>query len=119
MTLRFILIPSIPVFFRSQGIEVRCVHRPDRWLTAEVVENQSGQTPKLSLFVDGRSVSCRHLHAYDRKDCRQEAMSQRTTVDDERLRGRRCGIDNCPSKRYFKIDGRVVCDRGHEQVLLG
>jgi len=43
-------------------------------------------------------------------------MSQHQKVDDERLRNRRCGIDNCPSKRYFRIDGRIVCDRGHEQV---
>ena len=43
-------------------------------------------------------------------------MANRITVDDERLKGRRCGIDNCPSKRYFRVDGRIVCDRGHEQV---
>lgn len=43
-------------------------------------------------------------------------MSQRAIADDERLKGRRCGIDNCPSKRYFKVDGRIVCDYGHEQV---
>jgi hypothetical protein len=43
-------------------------------------------------------------------------MAHRVTVDDERVKGRRCGIDNCPSKRYFRVDGRIVCDRGHEQV---
>lgn len=46
-------------------------------------------------------------------------MAFRVPVDDERLKGRRCGIDNCPSKRYFRVDGRIVCDRGHEQVLEG
>ena len=45
-------------------------------------------------------------------------MAHRTVVDDERLKNRRCGIDNCPSKRYFKVDGRIVCDRGHEQVSV-
>jgi len=46
-------------------------------------------------------------------------MTHRVAVDDERLKGRRCGIDNCPSKRYFRVDGRIVCDRGHEQVFKG
>jgi Zinc-finger of RNA-polymerase I-specific TFIIB, Rrn7 len=45
-------------------------------------------------------------------------MSQPELVRDERFKGRRCGIDNCPSKRYFKIDGRIICDRGHEQEFL-
>jgi len=42
--------------------------------------------------------------------------TSRVPVDDERLKGHRCGIDNCPSRRYFKVDSRIVCDRGHEQV---
>ena len=45
-------------------------------------------------------------------------MAHRLAVDDERLKGRRCGIDNCPSNRYFRADGRIVCDRGHEQVQI-
>ena len=47
----------------------------------------------------------------------ENVMAHRVPVDDERLRGRRCGIDNCPSKRYYRLDGGIVCDRGHEQVL--
>ena len=45
-----------------------------------------------------------------------DVMSQRVPVDDERLKNHRCGIDNCPSRKYYKVDGRIVCDRGHEQV---
>jgi len=44
-----------------------------------------------------------------------ELMERRVRVNDPRFKGP-CGIDNCPATNYFKVDGRYVCERGHEQV---
>lgn len=42
-------------------------------------------------------------------------MERRVRVNDPRLKGP-CGVDNCPSTNYYKVDGRYVCELGHEQV---
>jgi len=67
---------------------------------------------KSTIFTYSPQTNDRRLPPFGHS----ELMQRRVRVDDPRLKDP-CGIDNCPSTNYFKVDGRYVCERGHEQVF--